>query len=92
METAMKVRRRILVNNESIRSVDNEWMWVEILSWKDDDIIKGLLKNQPFQIPNLKAGSKVSIKTSDVFDYIHRLPDGSSEGNKTGEIIQKNSR
>lgn len=70
----------------------NEWMWVEIISWKKQSPITGLLKNQPHNIPSLKAGAEVSIKTADVFDYIHRLPNGTTEGNTTGKLIEKYSR
>jgi uncharacterized protein YegJ (DUF2314 family) len=68
-----------------------EWMWVEVLAWDSPDEITGILKNQPYNIPELKAGMEVKIKTSDVFDYIHRLPTGETEGNETGKLIQKYS-
>lgn len=63
-----------------------EWMWVEITSW-DGDSIKGLLKNDPFNIPDLEAGQIVEVSQAEVFDYIRRLPDGSQEGNETGRLI-----
>ncbi len=68
-----------------------EWMWVEIVSWKEKDKIIGILKNQPFNIPTLKAGAEVQIKVSEIFDYIHKKPDGTSEGNETGALIEKYS-
>jgi uncharacterized protein YegJ (DUF2314 family) len=70
----------------------NEWMWVEVISWENKNEIAGILKNQPYNIPNLKAGSEVIVKVNDIFDYIHRLPDGTTEGNETGELIQKYSQ
>jgi hypothetical protein len=45
-----------------------------------------------YLIEPLKAGSEVTIRVSDIFDYIHRLPDGTSEGNETGALIQKYSK
>jgi uncharacterized protein YegJ (DUF2314 family) len=66
----------------------NEWMWVEITKW-DGDRIDGLLQNDPFDIPGMKAGQSVRIKLSDVFDYIRVHPDGRREGNTTGTIIEK---
>jgi len=69
----------------------NEWMWVEIISWNGSKI-KGLLKNQPSNIPRLKVGAEVIVNQEDVFDYIHQLPDGSSEGNETGRLIEKYSK
>lgn len=66
----------------------NEWMWVEISHWSASTI-KGLLKNEPYHIPDLHAGQMVTIKQQDVFDYIRQYPDGTREGNETGVIIQK---
>lgn len=65
-----------------------EWMWVEVSAWEGDNI-KGLLKNEPFNIPSLHGGQIVKVKQEDVFDYIRRFPDGTEEGNETGGIIQK---
>lgn len=64
----------------------NEWMWVEVTKW-ENSVIHGILQNDPFEIPTLKAGAKVKIKQKEVFDYIHYLPDGTQKGNETGEII-----
>jgi uncharacterized protein YegJ (DUF2314 family) len=65
-----------------------EWMWVEVITW-GNNTITGLLKNEPFNIPDLKGGSEVSVKQEEVFDYIRRFPDGSSEGNETSKLIEK---
>ena len=66
----------------------DEWMWVEISSWKGN-VIKGLLKNEPFHIPSLHGGQLVEVKQEKVFDYIRNFADGTQEGNGTGIIIQK---
>lgn len=66
----------------------NEWMWVEVSKWHGN-AIEGLLKNEPYYIPSLHGGQIVKVKQQDVFDYIHRYPDGKQEGNETGKIIQK---
>jgi uncharacterized protein YegJ (DUF2314 family) len=67
---------------------NSEWMWVEVTSWKDDQI-KGLLLNEPFTIPTLHAGQTVEVRQEAVFDYIRRYPDKRTEGNTTGDIIKK---
>jgi uncharacterized protein YegJ (DUF2314 family) len=67
----------------------SEWMWVEVLKWSDDDVLSGSLQNSPFHIKALKAGANVSVKLTDAFDYILKNPDGSTEGNETGELMQK---
>jgi uncharacterized protein YegJ (DUF2314 family) len=66
----------------------DEYMWVEVSKWEGDKIL-GLLQNDPIDVPNLKAGQNVETSESKVFDYIRRKPDGSVEGNETGEIIRK---
>ncbi|WP_396601423.1 DUF2314 domain-containing protein [Algibacter sp. R77976] len=68
-----------------------EWMWVEITKWKGDNI-DGLLQNEPRLVLDLKAGQKVSKNINTMFDYILFKPDGSQEGNETGEIILKNQK
>lgn len=66
----------------------HEWMWVEITAWQGNKI-KGLLRNQPFNIPSLYSGKIVEINQEDVFDYIRHYPDGREEGNETGAKIRK---
>jgi uncharacterized protein YegJ (DUF2314 family) len=68
----------------------NEWMWVEVTTW-NGDAITGLLKNEPFDIPDLHAGQIVKVSESRVFDYIRKHADGTVEGNETGELIEKQS-
>ena len=67
---------------------NNEYMWIDVIDWRNSHI-SGLLKNEPFNIPELKGGSTVSIDQSLVFDYIRYYGDGRSEGNETGELIMK---
>lgn len=63
-------------------------MWVEVTSW-DGDVISGLLKNEPANIPSLHGGQQVTVSQSKVFDYIRRVADGREEGNETGRILQR---
>jgi uncharacterized protein YegJ (DUF2314 family) len=66
----------------------NEWMWVEVTKWKETEM-DGILQNDPYEIKNLKAGAIVQFKESDIFDYLLHKPDGSFEGNETGEILER---
>jgi hypothetical protein len=66
----------------------HEWMWVEVIEWNSDKI-KGLLKNEPFNIPDLHAGQMVEISEADVFDYLRTRADGTVEGNETGKLIKE---
>jgi hypothetical protein len=65
----------------------NEWMWVEVVSWKIDKV-EGILVNKPVYVPSLNEGDRVSFHQEVVFDYIHEFADGSSEGNETGKIFE----
>jgi uncharacterized protein YegJ (DUF2314 family) len=66
----------------------NEWMWVEITAWEGPKI-KGLLKNEPFDIPQLHGGQEVTVSQKEVFDYLWHHSDGKNEGNETSEIIAR---
>lgn len=65
-----------------------EWMWVEVTEWKGSEI-SGLLKNEPFDIPDLHGGQIVQVREEDVFDYLRRYPNGKEDGNETTKIILK---
>lgn len=65
-----------------------EWMWVEVIVWGEGRV-SGILRNEPYNIPSLHAGQQVEIRQEDIFDYLHRLPDGSETGNETGRIIMQ---
>ncbi len=69
-----------------------EWMWVEVLKWSDGDVLSGVLQNDPFYIKDLKAGASVSVKLDEAFDYLLENADGSTEGNKTGELMEKQQK
>jgi uncharacterized protein YegJ (DUF2314 family) len=68
-----------------------EWMWIEVVKWEGEKIY-GILMNDPHYIPGLKSGARVETTEDVVFDYIHKTPDGNSEGNQTGKIMQRLSR
>jgi uncharacterized protein YegJ (DUF2314 family) len=68
-----------------------EWMWVEVSKWNGVSI-EGILNNDPDKVSGLRAGQEVSIQESEVFDYIVRHTDGTSEGNTTGKIIEEMSK
>jgi uncharacterized protein YegJ (DUF2314 family) len=64
----------------------DEWMWVEVVRWNGDEI-DGILRNDPFEVPTLKDGSRVEVQANKIFDYILSKQDGTREGNETGRII-----
>jgi uncharacterized protein YegJ (DUF2314 family) len=70
------------------RSGGQEWMWVEVHTWRGNNI-EGTLDNDPFDVPELHAGQNVKVRLDQVFDYLRTRADGSREGNTTGVIIEK---
>jgi uncharacterized protein YegJ (DUF2314 family) len=66
-----------------------EYMWVEVLQWREEGLIKGVLQNEPFYVKDLSAGSNVEVLEEKVFDYILDRGDGSKEGNETGIILRR---
>lgn len=70
------------------RDGGNEWMWVEVARW-NGDVIEGLLKNEPVDVPSLHAGQMVKVSQARLFDYMRRHPDGREEGNETSKIIAR---
>lgn len=66
-----------------------EWMWVEVSRISANGNITGLLANDPEDVPGLESGAEVVVKEGELFDWILKGADGTSAGNKTGELIQK---
>ncbi|WP_232021846.1 DUF2314 domain-containing protein [Mycobacterium basiliense] len=64
-----------------------EYMWVDVVSWNGDEIT-GLLVNEPFNIPGLRAGQMVVVEQSTVFDYKHQRRDGTISGNETEKLVR----
>lgn len=64
-----------------------EWMWVEVIEWKGDQI-KGMLRSDPRHVPGLKAGQIVESRQADIFDYLRIFPDGHTEGNETSKLLK----
>lgn len=69
----------------------SEWMWVEVLKWPELGKVTGILKNDPYYVKKLRAGSRVLIKPEEIFDYIYYKSDGSQEGNETGRLMEQKS-
>jgi len=65
-----------------------EWMWVEVLRWKGEQIT-GVLDNEPKLVTSVKSGSEVRLLQSEVFDYKLDLPDGGVEGNTTARLLRE---
>ncbi len=79
---------RLLVKAPFAYDGGNEYMWVEVLLWKKDSI-EGVLANDPYYVQGIKAGSRVTVRLTDVYDYIHYRPDGTEAGNETGKVLRQ---
>lgn len=89
-QAGLPLSTRLLVKAPFPRDDEgNEFMWFEVLRWDDDDTLHGALQNQPKLIKELKPGSKVKVKRADAFDYLIYHPDGTTEGNTTGKLLEK---
>lgn len=69
----------------------NEWMWVEVIRWQGDTV-DGILKNEPYHVPDLRVGARVKVKEADLFDYILTRTDGTQEGNETGKVLESRAK
>jgi uncharacterized protein YegJ (DUF2314 family) len=65
----------------------NEWMWVEVTGWTGTRV-RGLLANDPYFVPGLRARAAVEIEEGEVFDYLLRRADGTVEGNTTQALLR----
>jgi uncharacterized protein YegJ (DUF2314 family) len=65
----------------------HEYMWVELRRW-EGDVLAGVLKNQPVDVPGLQKGAAVTVRLADVYDYVWVKADGTKEGNTTAKFLK----
>lgn len=63
-----------------------EWMWLEVSNWRGSTIT-GLLLEDANLIPKFKSGQKVSVRESDLFDFLLRS-ETRQAGGTTDEILK----
>ncbi len=66
----------------------NEWMWIDVHVW-EGAALRGVLVNEPFNVPGLKAGAKVEVEEAEVFDFKLKKPDGTVESGGSTEVLTK---
>jgi hypothetical protein len=64
---------------------------VRRITWQGN-LIGGVLANDAFDIPTLKAGARVEVQADQIFDYLLSLRNGTQEGNETAPLIEARSR
>jgi uncharacterized protein YegJ (DUF2314 family) len=65
-----------------------EWLWLSVEQWRADGTMIGTLQSQPRRVMELDKGDEVVVDLERVFDYVLVLPDGTREGNTTGQFLQ----
>ena len=67
------------VKSRFIEGEDTEWMWSGVTAI-ENGVILGVLDNDPLQVKNIKAGSRVRIAQSDIGDWMYTHGDGYQGG------------
>jgi uncharacterized protein YegJ (DUF2314 family) len=72
-------------------SDDNtEFMWVEVTGI-ENDVVYGLLKNEPADIPNLHEGDRVKVSVADINDWLAVI-DGEPVGGFTLKVLTEEAK
>jgi uncharacterized protein YegJ (DUF2314 family) len=79
-----------LVKAEFSDGVNSEHMWVEVTAIEPGRV-RGYLRSSPVNLPNLVQDEEVSVRKTDISDWIGTL-NGESIGNFTGPVIEKRHR
>lgn len=69
------------------RSGGKEHIWIEVQA-VDGDVVRGVLGNDPLDIPDHKLGSKVECKLAELSDWLF-LRDGAMVGGYTVKVLQQ---
>ncbi len=63
-----------------------EYLWIAVGTW-EGGTIEGTLHSEPAWVQHLASGDAVRIHESDVFDWLLRRTDGTTEGNATEPFL-----
>jgi uncharacterized protein YegJ (DUF2314 family) len=77
----------LLVKTAFKIGAETEYMWVEVTQWNKDSV-EGTLANDSYYDSSLKEGKRLTVKLSKVYDYMLQKPDGTTEGNETGKVLE----
>jgi uncharacterized protein YegJ (DUF2314 family) len=69
-----------------------EWMWVDVVGWKGDDALDGILNNDPSDVSTLVAGARVEVKLDELGDYVQTRADGTTVGGYSIAILRGEPR
>jgi uncharacterized protein YegJ (DUF2314 family) len=63
-----------------------EYLWVQLVSWRGG-AMDGVLRSTPAWTDDLAEGDAVNFEQAEVFDYLLRHKDGTTEGNTTERFL-----
>lgn len=69
---------------------NTEFMWVEVTGI-ENDVVYGLLKNEPADIPNLHEGDRVKVAVPDINDWLAVI-DGEPVGGFTIKLLSEEAK
>ena len=69
--------------------VGPEYIWVDHLQFLPNDNFSGKLANQPKLLTGKKKGDEVTFAKADIVDWISQNPDGTQDGDFTGEVLRR---
>jgi uncharacterized protein YegJ (DUF2314 family) len=64
-----------------------EYLWVQVVAWHGA-LLEGVLRSVPAWSRTLAVGDVVRVQQGDLFDYLWRRADGTSEGNRTEAFLR----
>lgn len=91
VKSGLKPNEQVFVKAPFSEAGQTEFMWIHVARWEGGRI-RGVLTSTPRSIRTVRFGQEVDVAESDFYDYIRRHPDGKSEGNETGKILEARSR
>jgi len=86
-QAGLRPGERLYVKHGFPTREGHEYMWLVVNTWESDQL-RGQLANDPKTRLDLRAGQTVSLRESDLFDWLIALPDGSREGGLTIRVVQ----
>lgn len=63
-----------------------EWMWLEVTEWSGRTL-RGVLLNEPVDVPGLARGADVRTSLDSIFDYLFIRADGEEEGGEAEALL-----
>ncbi|MBN1336951.1 MAG: DUF2314 domain-containing protein [Deltaproteobacteria bacterium] len=63
-----------------------EYLWIAVTGW-EGEVLEGTLRSEPAWAEGIAPGDRVEVPRIEVFDWLLRHADGTSEGNETERFL-----